>query len=250
MVIIGIAKARRVMFEALRRHKLDLLLVLILVLIDTGTKVAAYAVLPPGNWPLGVGDDLSLLLSLNEMGVAVSPSDVFAKYPSMPIAQAIAMLAMSVVVIALARSEIRRGFGVLAGIGSLLVLVLGSVFLAEVLPKVFDDQRHSVILMRASSLVLLLVLIMCSRTLYFRACFTVMAAAGAGNLLSFFYPPFAIVDFIRSRWMCEVIDMGVFNVADLYFLLSCIMLLAAPAYLLVRFIVKRWKRPVEPATPL
>jgi len=237
------------MLEALRRHRIDLLLVLILVLIDTGTKVAAYALLPPGNWPIGVGDDLSLKLMLNETGIALSRGELYSWWPSMHIAQAIAFLAMAVVVVSLARSGIRWSLRVLAGIGSLLAVALGSFFLAELLPKVFDDQRPSVILMRASDLVLLLVLVMCSRTLYFRACFTLMFAGGTGNLLSFFYPPFAGVDFIRSRWMCEVIDMGVFNVADVYLIFSYIMLLAAPAYLLVGYIVKRWKRPVQPARP-
>jgi lipoprotein signal peptidase len=237
------------MLEVLRRHKLDLLLVLILVLIDTGTKVAAYAFLPPGDWPLGIGDDLSLFLGLNETGIALSRGEHYAKWPSMHIAQAIAFLAMSVAVVSLARSGIRWSLRVLAGIGSLLAVALGSFFLAELLPKVFDDQRPSVILMRASGLVLLLVLLMCSRTLYFRACFTLMAAAAAGNLLSFFYPPFAIVDFIRSRWMCEATEMGAFNVADVYVIFSFTMLLTAPAYLLVGYIVKRWKRPVQPARP-
>jgi lipoprotein signal peptidase len=237
------------MLKVLRRHKIDLLLVLILVLIDTGTKVGAYAFLPPGNWPIGIGDDLSLFLMLNETGIALSRGEHYAKWPSMHIAQAIAFLAMSVVVIALARSGIRWSFRVLAGIGSLLAVALGSFFLAELLPKVFDDQRPSVILMRASGLVLLLVLVMCSRTLYFRACFTLMAAAGTGNLLSFFYPPFRIVDFIHSRWMREAIDSGSFNVADVYVIFSCIMLLAAPVYLLVRYIVIRWRRQPSASPP-
>jgi lipoprotein signal peptidase len=238
------------MFEALRRHKLDLLLVLILFLIDTGTKVAAYAVLPPGNWPLGIGDDLSLFLMLNDIGVGLSRSELYAKWPSMHIAQAIALLAMSVVVVSLARSGIRWSLRILAGFGSLLILALGSFLLAELLPKVFDDQRPSVILVRASGLVLILVLFMCSRALYFRACFTLMAAAGAGNLLSLFYPPFAVVDFIHSRWVSGVLEVGSFNVADVYLIFAYIMLMAAPVYLLVRYIVIRWKRPVEPATPL
>jgi len=236
------------MLEVLRRHKIDLLLVLILVLIDTGTKVAAYAFLPPGNWPIGIGDDLSLFLMLNDAGPALS-RDAYAKYPSMPIEQAVAMLAMSAIIIALARSGMRWCSRVLASIGCFLAISLAAFYLEPLIPKGFVEPRQALILMMTSCLVLFLVLILCSTTRYFRACFTLMAAAGAGNLLSFFYPPFAVVDFIHSRWVSGVLEVGSSNVADVYALSCYLMLLAAPVYFLVRYLIKRPGRRRSSASP-
>ncbi len=42
-------------------------------------------------------------------------------------------------------------------------------------------------------------------------------AAAFGNFLSFLYPPYAVVDFMYSKLAAVVLDYGVFNFADLYY---------------------------------
>src|SRR5262249_4275127 len=46
------------------------------------------------------------------------------------------------------------------------------------------------------------------------------AAAGVGNFVSFLYPPYGVVDFMWSSLLNRAIGMGVFNAADVMWLLG------------------------------
>ncbi|HET9956621.1 MAG TPA: signal peptidase II [Polyangiaceae bacterium] len=53
-----------------------------------------------------------------------------------------------------------------------------------------------------------------------------MVSAGLGNSLGLLVHGEGIVDFIYSRWMTSLLNMGVFNIADLYFNLAALCLTA------------------------
>jgi lipoprotein signal peptidase len=68
-----------------------------------------------------------------------------------------------------------------------------------------------------------------------RPAFLFLAAGAAGNLLSLLLPPFAIVDFLYSKFVTATIGYQVFNVADMYYALG---LAVFPAFV-IRWIVRQ-----------
>ncbi len=71
----------------------------------------------------------------------------------------------------------------------------------------------------------------------FKFCWMLMIAGGIGNLLSYFYPPFGVVDFILMR-MPDIGDV-VFNLADVFSTASIVLLIGVAIYRLVKYLRNR-----------
>jgi lipoprotein signal peptidase len=59
-------------------------------------------------------------------------------------------------------------------------------------------------------------------------------ACGIGNLLSHFYLPYRVIDFISIEGSCDLLKIGVFNFADVAFNIGAIGLIISIVYLLAR----------------
>lgn len=219
-------------FSAVVRYLSDFRLALALVLVDVATKAASYVFLPLGQRSIGIGEGLYLYLTVKEAGIATAIS------ASLDVGLALAFLASSAIIAALARRGIRPSVRILAGLGCLLALSLGSVLLVSSARVDFGHPALCGLLLQVSRFLFVLTLMKCSRSGYFRVCFSFWAAAEAGDLLSSLCPPFGAVGFVYSQWVEDVLHIGSFNFAEVCATTAAMMLLAAPAYFLITRIIK------------
>jgi len=210
---------------------------LVLVLIDLASKVAAHNLLPLEKPSIEISDALFLYLTINETGVGAPQRAMYDAFPSIGFAGAFAFVAESAVVLALARTRIRTLFRILIGVGSWLALMLGALACSLLIDLNYSNQYVWHLFYR------------CSKTAYFRVCFSFWVAGAAGNIVSYFYPPFGIVDFVYLPWLRYVLGGNIYNFADLYLLACCIMLLAAPGRFLAMRLFARLRTRDAPANP-
>jgi lipoprotein signal peptidase len=187
---------------------------LVAVLIDHATKLAAHYLLPFERevvvWPGG----LSVVSALNETSGTLQDRLFEEQKP----ATAIAYLVMAAIAFLLSRSE-KRLCAIFIGI-AISTLVAG--ILASILPSRLNIDPFDFRMFYVFTL-LTFVTILCyiSRQWYFRAGFGLILGGTLGNLVSIFYPPFRVVDFIyiptlsSARLFAPFFNgTYIFNVAD------------------------------------
>ena len=222
---------------------------LVLVLIDLASKVAAYSLLPLEKPSIGISNALFLYLTINETGVGAPQRAMYDAFPSTGFVVGIAFLTESAVVLALSRTRIRTLFQILIGVGSWLALMLGAIVCCLLIHLDYSNPYASHLFYGCGNLALAAVLLSVSKTTYFKVCFSFWVAGAVGNILSYFYPPFGIVDFIYMPWLRFLLGGDIYNLADLYVLACCIMLPAAPGRFLALRLFARLRMRDAPANP-
>jgi hypothetical protein len=216
------------------------LLILVAVLADHATKIAAHYLLPFERevvvWP----GRLSFFSALNETS-GTRQGRLSEELTPVPLA--IAYLVMAAIAFLLSRSE-KRLRAIFIGI-AISVLVAG--ILVNILPSRLNIDPFDVRMFYVFTLVTF-VTILCyiSRQWYFRAGFGLILGGALGNLVSIFYPPFRVVDFIyiptlSSAGLFAPFFNGtyIFNVADVCICAGTLLVhLAFVSILLKKLVIK------------
>ncbi len=218
-------------------------MVLFLVILDTVSKIAAYILLPlHKNIPL-IGEHLFFCLSINTRGVptyARTPNSIFSVTATEELITSFLILIFVLILFVLVCLQWSRKVRISAGI----LAFIGIVFLTDLLSTRFTLPELSPpvqgTLSRVGSTSFFVMLYCIFKNRYLKAVFSIGAAGALGNMLSFFYPPFGIVDFIY----CDVADflrkyVGIFNLADIYLTITEAGCLVWPFYAVIRYIHRR-----------
>jgi len=73
---------------------------------------------------------------------------------------------------------------------------------------------------RLVSIILLLSYFYITKNEVIRYIWLMMIAGSLGNLLSYIYPPYKVIDFIRVDMLTDYFNIGIFNLADAYIYFS------------------------------
>jgi lipoprotein signal peptidase len=209
-------------------------LILLLIVLDFATKMAAYAFLPLGDPIPTILKDVTFVLTPNQSGISAWTPSSFIGNDVLPVGYAIASWFESILIVLLVQSKygktVKIGLGVLAWFMMFLVVYFVS---SRIHWKMNNAYLLSVIKLTSGCLLIAVIYRLFTST-YFRTCVGLLLAGAAGNMLSYFYPPFRAIDFIHSDHMQPIIRFAVFNFADLY-VCSCYLMLAfSPIVLLIR----------------
>lgn len=217
---------------------------LLLVLADTVTKVAAFELLPHGR-PVSVLPGLSFYLAVNDWGVmgGVHGIGAVTASPAYTIVLAIGLVLFALLVLRLGNSSL--GFAWRIAIGTLAFFVVAFAAQAVQIPFAHVTMPANAIVMtiRMAALTVALAFYAVSSAPVPRVAFTLFAAGALGNAASYTYPPFEVIDFlmIPIEPVFALIGksgeamVGVINLADLYIFTFPLLLLAwVPAALLQR----------------
>jgi lipoprotein signal peptidase len=230
----------------------SVLLLATTIVLDAGSKLFAYAVLPTEERVASIGNWFSFYLTVNPTGfpsawhravqtMGGDPSPVIRA----TIAMSVATFLECVVVLLLWRSHIRAGSKIALGLLGFLGICLVCSVAVTLVSLGTPNPMLVGLAGRAALLLLGIELLLASGTAYFQTCFTLLVAGGCGNLLSGLYLPYGVVDFICSPRLSELLPIGVFNIADLCIIASYMMLLVAPLYWLAGLVRRKaHSRPV------
>jgi lipoprotein signal peptidase len=104
--------------------------------------------------------------------------------------------------------------------GSHTKILIG--YIQSVFPNINISDSVTSVVLRVVTLIICGVFFCLSKSKWVRLSFLLILAGGAGNLISFFYPPFRVIDFISIKGSYELVRIGVFNLADLVFYIGLI----------------------------
>jgi len=207
----------------------------VLVAFDLASKAIAYLCLPQDR-EVSLGPALQLILVLNRTGIGTAAIQFVRseRFTQLPIAT-LAYLSLGIAVLVVRRFRPVSRPWLTYILAFLIPQVLGRLFLPHGVAAL--SSFASVTMHRAAVTFLLLVCWDVSTSSPWRPAFLFLSAGAAGNLLSLLLPPFAIVDFLYSKFVSATIGYQVFNVADAYYVLG---LAVFPAFV-IRWIFRQAK---------
>ncbi len=221
--------------------------VLGLVVADVATKLWAFGSLPKAADVALDGRGPDFVVTLNETGVVLGAvgAELYSANETFVMAVGFGLLALSAFALALSRTALwPRVAWLSVPVGLTLVSGLAQWAQRSVRP-IGVDPGVLVAAMRLCAMAPLVVGVTIARDRLVTAGIVLVLAGAVANGVSFFYPPYAPIDFIRV----DLADSAVvLNVADLYVALGVVVLLAAPPAAAGRTLLRRL-RPARVSAP-
>jgi lipoprotein signal peptidase len=134
------------------------------------------------------------------------------------------------------KRQIRIIYKVLIGIVFLLVLSIRTDIILPLLGEIIITSWTTSVVGKITGLIIYGSLFYLSKNKWIRYFTLIMLACGVGNLMSHFYVPYRVIDFINIEGSYELLRIGVFNFADLAFDIGAIGLVISTIVLSVSHI--------------
>jgi|GEM_PF-1935715 len=201
----------------------------LLVAADVMTKQLAFRLLPGGK-PEEISRGVGFYLTMNEWGVlggvdgvaTVTTNSVYT------LLLAVALLGLALMVRKLDATGLSFALRML--VGTLVFALVSNLVALAARPFAYVSLPPDLVInaIRASVLVVSVAFYSVSRATMARVVFTLLVAGSLANGLSYIYPPFEVIDFLRIPLPGNPDAFGVINLADVYIALSIVALAAWP----------------------
>ncbi len=126
------------------------------------------------------------------------------------------------------------------------LLLVGYVFLEYVFLSVPVSTWAASVIVKMAGTYFWVAMFRLARQKYVRYALMFLLASGIGNLLSYFYSPYQMLEFIYFEGSHELYDGGVLNFADIYFNIGMAGLIGSGVFLLFNRITGNHKKPSVP----
>lgn len=191
----------------------------VLIAIDTITKIIAFSFLPSGK-PILPGAVVQLVLRVNSVGLGSSALKIMSfTYAQQSLVLApIFCFGLGILLLVLSYWGKLSVWTVAICIGALIAVLIAISYVLPVINIIGVDDL--VVALRVSQGFLWIVIWMLTSSALWKLGLLLWASAAGGNLLSLIYPPYRIVDFLWSEPLNRAIGYGVFNFADVLWLIA------------------------------
>ena len=205
-----------------------------LMAFDAITKRVAFSVLPSGETIPFFGAPL-FQLALNEWGVmgGVEGINSVTNNSAYTLILAVGLLVQALVIVWLGSVALPFWLKLTAGLAVFFAIATAAELVAKPMAHLSADPAVVVMSIRGSALVLSVALYAVSRAPLPRLAFTLLAAGALSNGISYLYPPYEVVDFLRLPVPGRADLYGVVNLADIYVLAFVAVALAWPVLALI-----------------
>ena len=139
----------------------------------------------------------------------------------------------------------RTIYKVLIGIAVYLTLSVSMEMIRPLLVNVTISSWTTSVIGNLTGLTLYGTLFYLSKNKWIRLSSLIILACGLGNLLSHFYLPYRVIDFLSIEGSYDLLKIGVFNFADLAFDIGAIGLIVAVVYLLFKRVTMARSKSVQ-----
>jgi lipoprotein signal peptidase len=217
----------------------ELIILSSIVLFDLITKLTANYYLPFQESVHIFGDTVSLYLTYNE-GATGGQADYILEENNKNltiILTCVSGLILLSYFFYIRGKKIRTIYKVLIGVAIYLTLSVSIELILPLLINVSISSWTTSIIGNLTGLALYGSLFFLSKNKWIRLFALMILACGLGNLLSHFYLPYRVIDFISVEGSYDLLRIGVFNFADLAFDIGAIGLIISSVYLLFRRIM-------------
>ncbi len=209
---------------------LQLKIMFILLSVDAVTKLIAFSYLSPDQ-PTSPHALLQIVLRFNYLGIGSVDQELLSNigYDTLLYASIFAtLLALLLIMMAYFHLLSRGKILLCIGIAFFIALTVSLLLSYEDI----HTTRYLVLMNKASVTFLWIVIWVITTSTWWKIGAFLFASSAIGNLLSLFYAP-GIVDFLWSAPLNKAINIGVFNFADILWLLAFPVFLIAAIYSLI-----------------
>ena len=194
-------------------------LIFIIVVADLATKILALNTLPFQQNIFLIGDKISFYLTFNEEATGGHAGYLLEqelnKNQTLILSAAGAFIIIGFVFF-IRNQNIKKLFKWLLVIGAyILTTIVLELFKTSLTIEV--NNWTASLVSKIAGISIYLTILTFVKNSQLKLFFWIVISAGLGNLLSHFYHPYRIVDFINIEGSYELLRIGVFNLADLAF---------------------------------
>jgi lipoprotein signal peptidase len=218
-------------------NKKILILSIIIVSFDLLTKILAFNLLPFQHQISFNGEQVGFYLTYNTDSIGGQADYLLNqennKNLALIISSIIGMILMMYTIL-IFHKKIKTGYKWFIGFG---IFVL-AIIITEILKPFFSELAISnwitSVISKIAGISIYLTIFILTKNNLIRLFTSIIISAGIGNFIGHFYYPFRIIDFINIKGSYELLQIGVFNFADLAFYIGFISLIFTMIGLLIR----------------
>jgi lipoprotein signal peptidase len=217
--------------------KKELTILLAIIALDFLTKIIAYHCLPYRQDVNVIGNEVVFYLTCNQGSTGVWADDFYQNDDNKNltiILNCIVMLILFAYILFIKSKKIRILYKILIGIALFIIMSMLFEPIKLSLININISPWITSIVGKLSSLIVWCTIFYFVKDKLIRYSMILVIACGIGNLISHFYPPFLIVDFIYVDKLYEFVKIGVFNLADLSYNIGIIALIISLIIWLIR----------------
>jgi lipoprotein signal peptidase len=217
--------------------KKEVIILLSIVAFDLITKLAANYYLPFQEDVNIIGDHVGLYLTYNDGATGVQGEylvkDVSNKNLTV-ILVCLIVLVLLAYILYIRKRKLKTFYKVLIGISMYLTLIFLLEYLDQYLSEFVVSSWIASVVNKLTGLTIFGSLFWLTRNKWIKLFSVFILSCGIGNLLSHFYLPYHVIDFIHIDGTYEYLKIGVFNFADLAYDIGGIGLIIAVIALIYR----------------
>jgi lipoprotein signal peptidase len=225
----------------------ELIILSSIVLFDLVTKLTANYYLPFQESVDIFGDTVSFYLTYNQ-GATGGQADYIAGEGNKNITiilTCVSGLILLLYFFYIRGKKMRTIYKVLIGIAIYLTLSVSMEMMRPLLVDVTISSWTTSVIGKLTGLTLYGTLFYLSKNKWIRLFALIILACGLGNLLSHFYLPYRVIDFLSIEGSYDLLRIGVFNFADLAFDIGAIGLIISILYLLLKRVTMNRSKSVQ-----
>ena len=219
--------------KSLIKHKESIIL-FIIVIVDLITKLIANCFLPFKERVCIIGEKLCLYLTYNQGSTGGQADFLLQSYHNKNLAIVLScflVFALLGYMLFIRKHKMNTFYKILIGTGLFLILGIIMELILPLLESINISPWTTSVVGKLTALLIIYCIIFYSHLeKWIRLSLVILFAAGIGNLLGHFYPPYYIIDFIYVEGSYDLIKVGVFNIADLTFYIGILGLVASTLF--------------------
>ena len=223
--------------------KRELITLLVIVALDLITKIAAYNCLPFRQDVNIIGDKVIFYLTLNEDSTGVWADELYQNENNKNltvILSCIFGLILLSYILFIKSKKIRILYKILIGVALFFIMSILLDIATRLLVNLYISSWITSVLGIIFGLIIWGTIFYFVKDKLIRYSMILVIACGVGNLISHFYPPFFIIDFIYIDGLYELVKIGIFNLADLSYKIGAIALVISLLIWLIRKLMRRY----------
>ena len=199
---------------------------IVLIIIDLITKLLAYRVLPFQQDVWLIDNQISLYLTVNETSTGTQAKELIGNrnINQQLLTSSVIMFLTNVYIWLAPHLSIKPRIKWIIGILVFLILTILMNYTAPFSNLEWKNWTVSLI-QKTTGITFLLTLVYWIKIKHLKIALLLIVSGGIGNVLSLFYAPYKIIDFIYIKGTLETFKIGIFNIADLTYdigIVSCI----------------------------
>ena len=196
----------------------ELIVLVAVTIADLVSKLCAHLLLPLKENVAFIGNQIFFYLTYNESSTGGQADALLRDSPNKNLTLILVCIAGLILlgyILFIRKRKLRIAYKILIGIGIFAILNIVIDICLSIFSNLEVSSWITSVIGKLTGLSVFCVAFYFTKDKWLRLFLITIITGGVGNLISHFYPPFKVIDFIYVEGLYEIVRIGVFNLADL-----------------------------------